>query len=343
MQRRLSIIACNSGRYFVNEMLATLLDIMPIDKFRLIKTKQVYFANGEVKTVIEEPIRGDDVYVVQCLEDPVSEKSLNDKLMALMTAIDAARRSDAHQVTAIVLPYPYARQDKQGAREPITASFLARFLEELGVDKVITLDVHAEATAGFFRKAIFFNLHASHALMRYVKKTFLPDLQDLVVVSPDAGGTKRAKFFAKTMRAKLAIVYKERDYSTVNKIEKTTLVGDVRDKHVLIVDDMVDTGGTVESVILMLKENGAKNIYFACSHALLNGQAIERLDYLYKKGYLKAVIATNTVFRGKQFSETYPWFHSVSIAPFVAKVIKNVNSGDSAVSVIEQEYADDFK
>ena len=343
MQKRLSIIACNSGRYFVNEMLATLLEIMPVDDFRLIKTKEEYFANGEVKTVVEDCIRGDDVYIVQCLGDPVSPKSINDKLMALMTAIDAARRSDAGRITAIVLPFPYARQEKQGNREPITASILSQFLEGLGTDKVITLDVHSEATAGFFRNATFFNLHASHALMRYFKKTFVHDASQLTVVSPDAGGTKRAKFFAKTMRSQLALMYKERDYSTVNKVEKTTLVGDVKGKTVLVVDDMIDTAGTAENVVMTLKEKGAEHVYLACSHALLNGQAIERLDGLYKQGYLKAVIATNTVFRGKSFAQEHPWLHILSIAPFVAKVIRNIHVEESAVSIIEEEYADDFQ
>lgn len=339
---RLSLLACNAGRYFSDEMLLTLQEIHPPERFRLVQSRELTFANGEIKTVIDDCIRGDDLYIVQCIENSAAAGSINDKLISLITSIDAAKRSDAAAITVVVLPFPYARQEKQGGREPITASVFAHWFEELGVRKVMALDVHADATAGFFRKATFFNLHASHTLMRYFKKTFSPELHNLVVVSPDAGGVKRAKFFAKTMRVPLALVYKERDYSAVNVIEKTTLLGTVADKQVLIVDDLIDTAGTLQSVVALLKEHGAREIYFACSHALLHGPALERVDRLYRDGMLHALIATNTVYRDASFVQQHPWYHSVSIAPFFAKVIKNINEGRSAVEIIDKEYAADF-
>lgn len=335
---KLGIIACSSGKYFAEEMLKTLGTICQPGECRLIDTKESTFANGETKTVINEHIRGDDIFIVQCVDDPLSEKSVNDLFMELLTAVDATKRSDAGHITPVVFPFPYSRQEKQGAREPITASIVVRTLEDAGATGIMTLDVHAEAIGGFFRKAIFFNLYASHAIIRYFTKQFNIDPLDLVVVSPDAGGAKRARYFARTIGSKLAIVNKERDYSKVNVVEKVTLIGDIKKKNALIVDDMIDTGGTMCSVAELLKEKGVENIYMACSYALLHGKAVERFDDLYKRGIIKAVIGTNVVHRGEEFEKNYPWYKSVSMASFFAKVIKKINEEKSTLEVFDEEY-----
>lgn len=336
---KLGIIACSSGRYFAEKMLEKLGPICKEGECRIISTKESTFANGETKTVINEHIRGDDIYIVQCVDDPLSEKSINDLIMELITAVDAARRSDANYVTAVVFPFPYARQEKQASREAITASVLARTLEDTGADGVMTLDVHADAIAGFFRKAIFFNLYATHAIIRYFTKEFNIDPQDLVVVSPDAGGAKRARFYAKTIGSKLAIFNKERDYSKVNVVNKVTLIGDIKGKkHALVVDDMIDTGGTMCRVAEMLKDEGIENIYVACSYAFLHGKAVEKFSDLYKRGIIKAMIGTDVIYRGKEFEKEHPWYKAVSMAGFFANIIKKVNEEKSTLEVLDEEY-----
>ena len=336
---KLGIIACSSGKYFAEEILKSLGNICKPGECRLIDTKHSTFASGETKTVINEHIRGDDIYIVQCVDDPLSDKSTNDLFMELLTTVDAARRSDASHINAVVFPFPYSRQEKQGAREPITASIIVRTLEDTGATGIMTLDVHADAIGGFFRKAIFFNLHATHAIIRYFTKEFNIDSNDLVVVSPDAGGAKRARFYAKTIGSKLAIFNKERDYSKVNAVEKVTLIGDIKGKkHALIVDDMIDTGGTMCSVAEILKEKGIENIHMACSHALLHGKAVERFDDLYKRKIIKSVIGTDVIYRGQEFPKEHPWYKSVSMTSFFANVIKKVNEEKSTLEVLDDEY-----
>lgn len=337
---QLTLLACNSGKYCAEQMFDTLkLLRKKNDPFRIVPSTEVAFANGEVKVTIHEAIRGDDVYIIQCLEDPHAKNSVNDRLMALITAIDAARRSDAASVSALVLPYPYSRQDKQKTREAITAGVMAHIFEEIGADNVITLDVHAEAIAGFFRKATFFNLFPTHTLVRFLKKNFAKDMVNLTVVSPDVGGAVRARFYAKVLQAQLALVNKERDYSRASKVERVTLIGDVKDKNVLIVDDMIDTGGTVHSVARLVREKGAKNIYFACTYAMFHGPAIERLEQLYKGGMLTGLIATDAIYRDEHFRKKYPWYYAVPIAPFFAKVINHINHQESTTKLLEEEYS----
>lgn len=337
---QLTLLACNSGKYFAEQMLNTLKTVRKRnDAFRLVPSTEVAFPNGEVKVTINEAIRGDDVYIVQALEDPLAKNSINDRLMALITAIDAARRSDAAYVSAILLPYPYSRQDKQKAREAITAGLVAYILENIGADNVLTLDVHAEAIAGFFRKATFFNVFPTHTIVRFLKKNFAKDMTNLTVVSPDVGGAVRARFYAKILHADLALINKERDYSSISRVEKVTLIGHVKDKNVLIVDDMVDTAGTMYSVAKLMKEKGAKNIYLATSYALLHGPALDRLRQLHHDGMMAAFIATDAVYRGEEFKKQQPWFYPVTIAPFFAKIINHINHLESTTTLLEEEYS----
>ncbi len=326
---RLSFIPCKSGRYFTEEIVKFLQDICPSDDIRMIKCKDEKFANGEVKVVLNECIRGDDVYVVQCLHDLDSGRSVNDLLMSLVTAIDAARRSDAARITAIAVPYPYARQEKQKAREAITAAIVSKLLEDVGADNVMTLDIHAPAIAGNFQKAIFFNLHAVYAITDYFVKEHKDITDNLIVVSPDIGGTARIDVYAKVLKTNMAIISKERDYKKVNEIKSMMLIGDVKDKDCLLVDDMVDTAGTIVGAVELLKNSGARNIYVACSLPLLSGPAIERLDDLYQKGLLKMLVGTDVIPRGSEFKLEHPWYKTVNMAPFFAKVIRGINNDES--------------
>ncbi|MBS3122925.1 ribose-phosphate pyrophosphokinase [Candidatus Woesearchaeota archaeon] len=322
---RLTVISCEAGTYFGDKIFNELKNLKLNNEIRIVETKEETFANGEIKVVIQDSVRGDDVYVVQCMENPHHPKSINDRLIAMFCAIDAARRAGAAFVNLVVLPYPYARQEKKKAREPITASLIANLLEHLSINSIITMDVHSDAITGFFRTTDFINLFGANTILDYIKDNHLQLLDDLVVVSPDMGGAARAKYYARMLNAGLALVNKERDYRKANVIENVALIGDVKNKNVLIVDDIIDTGGTMNGVINELKKNGAKNIMVATSFAMMNGKCIDRFHELYEKKMLTLVLGTDTVYHNEKFFEIYPWYKEVSIAPLVAKVIETIN------------------
>jgi len=334
---KLKILACSSGRSFAEKVQKKIQEkISNETQLKLVKTEEVKFANTEIKEVIGESLRECDVYIFQDVSNSANGLSVDENLSALKAAIDAVWRSDADHITVIVPVFPYARQEKQEGREGITAAVVARELEDLNADQVITLDVHNSAIAGFFRKAKFENLHASKNIIDYINKNkdFF-DTKNLVVVSPDAGGVKRAKHYAHKLKTKLAFAYKERNYDIPNSVDSVSLVGDVKEKDVLIVDDMIDTAGTLISVIEEIKKNGAKKVYVACSLALFNGKAIERVNNAYKKGIIDGVIGTDAVYQGGEFRKNNLWYHEVSVASYFAKVIMNLNQRKSISALLE--------
>jgi len=334
---KLGIMACDSGKPFAEKVFDELKKIIQKENHvavsRIIQIKETKFSNGEIKTEIDESIRNQDVYIFQDVENKSSGLNVNDNIMALKTAIQAAKMADAQYVTAVIPAFPYARQDKPKTREGITAAMIARELEDAGATRVITLDVHNEAIAGFFRKANLENLRASKNLMNYIKEKL--DLKDLVIVAPDAGGAARANFYAKNLGVKLALIHKERDYSKANAIDSMSLIGDVKGKNAFVVDDLIDTGGTVVNAAKKLKEFGAKKIYFAASLALLNSPALERLDQAYKEGIITKVIGTNVIYHGEDLKKKHPWYEEVSVAKYFAKVIYNINRGISISRLLD--------
>jgi ribose-phosphate pyrophosphokinase len=253
--------------------------------------------------------------------------------MALKTAINAAKLANAHYITAVIPVYPYARQDKPKTREGISAAMIARELEDCGVSRIITLDVHNEAIAGFFRSATLENLRASMELIDYAKNNL--DVNNLIVVAADVGAAPRANFFAGRLGTKLAIMHKERDYSKANSVENMTLVGNVVDKDVLVVEDMIDTAGTLVITAKKLKESGAKRVFFAASLAMLNGPAVDRINKAYEEGFITRVIGTNVIFREKDFAKEHPWYDEVKLENYFARVIYNINKGKSISKLLE--------
>lgn len=332
----LSIMACDSGREFALRIVKALnsknIDQDQVLDFRLVKSREIYFANGEVKTIIEENIRGDDHYIVQCMDDPLSDKTINDNLMTLFTAINAAFQSDADSITAVIPQFPYSRQERKKTREGITARQIARFIEDSGANRVITLDIHAEAIMGFFNSARFEDLHASQIIIDHFVSHYT--LNNLVITAPDVGGAEKARFYSKVMEVDLAIVDKARDYSKAGVIESMRLVGEVKDKNVLIPDDMISTGGTIVNAMTLLKDCGAKNIYVACSLPFFNGNAKESLSKAHQDGILTKVIGTDSVIHGKKFIKNNPWYEEVSIAPLFAAVIHNINAKRSVSELL---------
>lgn len=324
----LSIIACKSGLPFAKKILRELNKYLITEgqpTIELIPSQELSFSNTEIKTTIESSIRGSDLFIIQDVENSTNDLSVDQNLRALKTTIDAARRAGAHYITAVLPVFPYSRQDKQSGRECITAAQVAEEIENIGAERVITLDIHNNAIAGYFRKANFENLNASKNIIEFVKEN-IPQ-ENLIVVAPDEGGTKRASHYAQRLGAPLAIVYKERDYSKPSHIEKTTLLGDVSGKDVFIVDDMISTAGTLSHISKMLKDEfNARTITLACSLPLFNHPAIDRLKELYETKKIMGVIGTDAVYHGEDFEEKNPWFNEVSVAKYFAKVIYNINN-----------------
>lgn len=331
----IGIVACESGEPFAKKVFSYLKEIVKSEGsengLRFIKSKEMLFANREIKTEIEESIRGCDIYIIQDCENNTKGMDVNDNLMALKTAIDAVSRCDASNITVIIPSYPYARQDKSKTREGVTAAMVAREIEDAGAKRVVTLDVHNNAIAGFFRKAKFEDLHASKKIIDYCQNVIG---KDLVVSSADVGGVSRAEHYAQQMGTDLVIVWKKRDYTAASKVEKVTLLGNVNGKKVLVVDDMIATASTAEPVVTVIHSNNSSEIHFACSLPLLNGPAVQRLKELYEKGLLTSVIGTDAVYHGESFGNDNPWYKEVSVADYFAQAIYNINHGKSLSALL---------
>ena len=329
---KLSLIACNSGIPFYKEV-AKELKKMVNHSICIPGSKEYYFANGEVKTIINQNVRGNDIYIFQNIDNPNSKNNVNDNFFALLTAIDAARFADADSITAVIPQFPYARQERRKSREGITAKLVARHLESAGVNRIITLDIHAEAIQGFFPKAKLENLHASTTFINYFKSLNL-NKETTVVVAPDMGSTERARIYSNALHFGIAVIDKERNYSKASTIANMKLLGDVKDKNLIIIDDMIATGGTLISAITELKKNGAKDIYIATSLPYFNGSAVEKFDKAYQDGIFKKILGTDAVNWGKDFSIKHPWYEEISMAPLFAKVIYNINHKQSVSALL---------
>ncbi len=336
---QLSVIACDSGRPLAERIMKELNNIAKQEDeaifHRLKYTTEVTFPNGEVKVVINENIRGDDLYVVQCIDDPLSEKTVNDNLLAVLTAIHAGYQSDADHITAVLPQFPYSRQERRKTREAISAKLVANMLESAGAQRVITLDIHSEAIQGFFNTAKLEDLHASGVIIDYLQNILKLDPTRLVVTGPDVGSAERARHYSKVLGAHLAIVDKARDYSRISTIESMRLVGRVKGMEVLIVDDMIATGGTLINAARLLKEKGAEKIYVATSLPFFTGNCKEKIDKAYSDNLIDLVIGTDAVFHGKEFVESTPWYREVSIAPLFAHVIYNINKKRSVSDLLK--------
>lgn len=245
------------------------------------KCSVAQFSDGEVQINIEESIRGCDVFVIQSTSYPV-----NEHLMQLLIMIDALKRASANTITVVMPYYGYARQDRKArSREPITAKLVANLLETAGANRVIALDLHATQIQGFFDIPID-NLVGEPILSRYFKEK---NIEDLVIVSPDHGGVTRARKMADRLKAPIAIIDKRRPRPNVAEV--MNIVGFVEGKTCILIDDMIDTAGTITLAANALKESGALEVYACCTHAVLSGPAIERID----NSAIKELVITNSI------------------------------------------------
>jgi len=333
----LCLMSCASGLPLARRILHHLNKIMKQEKqlggLEIIRSEEITFANGEIKTIIKDNIRGADLYIVQAIDDPQSPKSINDNLLALLTAINAAYQSDADSITVISPQFPYSRQERKKTREGITAKQIAAFMEMSGANRVITLDIHAEAIQGFFNRTRLEDLHASNPLIGYIRKHF--PTNNMVVAAADVGSAEKARYYSQRLQTDFAIVDKARDYSKSSVIESMRLVGNVRDKDILIPDDMIGTGGTIVNAAKLLRLHHARDIYAACSLPFFNPPALDMLQEAFGKGEIKRVIGTDAVFWGDDFIKKTPWYVEVSIAPLFAQVIYNINTKRSVSALLK--------
>ncbi len=277
------------------------------------------FPDGETYVKINENVRGRDVYIVQPTCPPT-----NQNLMELLIMVDAARRASADRITAVIPFFGYARQDrKDQPRVPITAKLIANLLTAAGVDRVLTVDLHAQQVAGFFDIPVD-HLYALPVLHKYLKEKFANE--NLVVVSPDVGGLKMASAYSQALGAGLAIVAKRRKSAT--EIESLYVIGEVEGRNVLIIDDLTETAGTLTSAASILKRHGARDIYAGVSHAVLSDMAIDRL----KKSEIKELITTNSV--PVRTGDDVP-VTVLCIAELLGEGIKRIHSDESVSSLFE--------
>ena len=276
------------------------------------------FSDGEIQIEINENVRSKDVYVIQSTCSPV-----NDHLVELLLMIDAFKRSSAKRVTAVMPYFGYARQDKKVApRVPISAKLVADMITVAGANRVITMDLHVGQIQGFFGIPVD-NIFAAPLLIEHIRDNFN---DRLVIVSPDAGGVERARAFAKRLDADLAIIDKRR--SAPNQAMAMAVIGDVSDKVAVILDDMVDTAGTLTEAIHALKEEGAKEIHACCAHAVLSGPAIERII----DSEMKSMVVTDTI-PLKEKAAASGKIVVISIAELVGEAIIRSYRGDSVTSL----------
>lgn len=266
-----------------------------------------HFSDGEIMVEIGESVRGKRVFLIQSTCAPVSSN-----LMELLIAIDACKRASAEHISVVMPYFGYARQDRKAkARQPITSKLIATLLEKAGANRVITMELHATQIQGFFDIPAD-DISAIGILGRYFKKM---NLKDIVVVSPDHGGTTRARKLAEILHAPLAIIDKRRPKPNV--AEAMNIIGDVEGKIAIMVDDIVDTAGTLGAGIKMLYDKGATSVYASCIHAVLSGPAIERL----KENNLAGFICTNTIPQTDK-AALYPQMKVLSVGPILGHVIK---------------------
>ena len=287
------------------------------------KAKVARFSDGEVDVEIHQNVRARDIFVIQPTCAPT-----NEHLMELCIMVDALKRASARRVTAVIPYFGYARQDRRprSTRVPISAKVVANMLEAVGVERLLTMDLHADQIQGFFNIPVD-NIYASPVLLSDLQSK---RYQDLVVVSPDVGGVVRARALAKQLGCELAIIDKRRPRANVSEVMH--VIGDIESRNCVIMDDMIDTAGTLVKAAEVLKERGAKNVYAYCTHAVFSGPAIERIA----SSMLDEVVITNTVplqAAGRNCRKV----RQLSVAFLFAETIRRISDGESVTSLFAEQ------
>ena len=303
MERPIKFFAGNNTKYLAGKI-ANAFGV------KLNKSSIIEFSDGEFEPSFDETVRGSDVFLIQSTTPP------SDNLMELLLMIDAAKRASAANIIAVMPYFGYARQDKKGKpRVPIGAKLVSNLLSAAGVDRIMTMDLHADQIQGFFEVPVD-HLYASELFIEDITSLNLPNL---IIASPDMGGSKRANAYAKILNSGVVICYKERKQANV--IGEMKILGDVNGKDVIIIDDMVDTGGTLTKAADLMMESGATSVRAYCTHGILSGTAYERLD----NSSIAELVITNTIPKAHNSSKV----REISVADFFAQTITSVVKNES--------------
>ena len=303
MKNKITVFSLSSSKKLAQ-------DIASILGTKVGDCKVHHFADGEILCEIGESVRGKDVFIVQSTSNPVTEN-----LMEILVLTDALKRASAREITAVIPYFGYARQDRKAKpRQPITSKLVADLLTTAGVNRVVTVDLHAAQIQGFFDIPVD-EMQALPLLIKYFRKK---KVQDLCVVSPDHGGATRARKMSEAFDCPIAIIDKRRPKPNVAEV--MGIIGNVEGKNCILIDDMIDTAGTITAGVDMLKQKGAKDVYIACTHGVLSGPAVERLSTC----AAKEVVITNTIEipQEKKFDKLV----SVSVAGLLAHTIENIEN-----------------
>ena len=281
------------------------------------------FSDGEVTVEIKQNVRARDVFVVQSTCAPT-----NDHLMELLVMVDALKRASAERIHAVIPYFGYARQDRRprSSRVPITAKVVANMLQAVGVERVLTMDLHADQIQGFFDIPVD-NIYATPVLLADLRQK---NYDDLIVVSPDVGGVVRARALAKQLGCDLAIIDKRRPKANVSEVMH--VIGDIEGRNCVIMDDMIDTAGTLVKAAEVLKQRGAKKVYAYCTHPIFSGPAIERIG---GGEALDEVVVTNTIPLNAA-AQACSKIRQLSVAPLIAQTINRISTGDSVSSLFSE-------
>ncbi|MSQ56318.1 MAG: ribose-phosphate pyrophosphokinase [Limnohabitans sp.] len=282
------------------------------------------FSDGEVTVEINQNVRARDVFVIQSTCAPT-----NENLMELLIMVDALKRASAERISAVIPYFGYARQDRRprSSRVPISAKVVADLLQTVGVERVLTMDLHADQIQGFFDIPVD-NIYASPVLLGDLRQM---QYDDLIVVSPDVGGVVRARALAKQLDCDLAIIDKRRPKANVSEVMH--VIGDIEGRNCVIMDDMIDTAGTLVKAAEVLKKRGAKKVYAYCTHPIFSGLAIERIA---NGGSLDQVVITNTIPLSAQAAQCQK-IRQLSVAPLIAETIQRIAKGESVMSLFSDQ------
>jgi len=290
-------------------------------KLKLVNSNIKRFADGEIYVEINENIRGNSIFVIQSISTPA-----NDNLMELLICIDALRRSSAKNITAVIPYFGYARQDRKVVpRTAISAKLVSNLITDAGANRILSVDLHAGQIQGFFDIPVD-NLFATPIFARHIKKNIKTN--NLICVAPDVGGVERARALSRRISVGIAIIDKRRP--TPGKSEVMNIVGNVKNKTCVIVDDIIDSGGTIVNAAKALKDKGAKEVYVYITHAVLSGSAVDKI----KKSQIKKLIITDTIDNSKKIKISKK-IEVISIAPMISEAIKRISNSTSVSSLFK--------
>ena len=290
-------------------------------KLKLVNSNIKRFADGEVYIEINENIRGNSIFVVQSTSNPA-----NDNLMELLICIDALRRSSAKNITAVIPYFGYARQDRKVVpRTAISAKLVSNLITNAGANRILSVDLHAGQIQGFFDIPVD-NLFSTPIFAKHIKRKLR--INNLICVAPDVGGVERARSLGRRINVSIAIVDKRRP--APGKSEVMNIVGNIKNKNCVIVDDIIDTGGTIVNAAKALKDKDAKDIYVYITHAVLSGQAVEQIE----KSQIKKLITTDTIDNSKKIKESKK-IEIISMAPIISEAMKRIANSTSVSSLFK--------